>query len=265
MCVIVFKDYNKKIPSLKLLKECWNKNSDGAGIFVAKKDDTIGKVYKGIMSFEEFSDIINTIDIEESDLVVYHFRIATSGGINKEKTHPFLISDLEEELNITGEFHASEVFFHNGVFSTGTNTLSDTQLFVKNILYPYYEKYYDYPNMYNKEAITYFIEKNAGVSRTLYIDLTKNIVTYTGTWYEDENVLVSNDYYKNKIVSVLNTTSNKKHLSLYKETIDSTGNPAIFCEYCGDELEFISDTPIGFCENCRILKNVITKKILYKE
>lgn len=127
------------MPSKKTLLNCYNNNPDGCGFMYNDNDKVVIK--KGFFNFEDFYKTLNKVDDLKSKDVVMHFRIATSGGINKEKCHPFVLSDRDDLLNSTSLLSKYGVC-HNGVLSKYVykgSSLSDTQNFIKDALYPLYK------------------------------------------------------------------------------------------------------------------------------
>lgn len=127
MCVIIYKEAGKNIPSIELLRRCWNANPHGAGIAVSLK----GKVFftKGLMSFDdlmrELIELDERFNLKEQKLFI-HLRYGTSGGIRPEMTHPFPIEG-EELSSLKG--WAKVVLAHNGVIKgLGNEEKSDTYM-----------------------------------------------------------------------------------------------------------------------------------------
>lgn len=90
------------------ITNCFQNNSDGAGIAYVQD----GKVHieKGFMTLEEFKKYYAQVDVLPH---VVHFRIATSGDVCPEMTHPYII-DSDSKLLVSGKTKYS-VLFHNGV------------------------------------------------------------------------------------------------------------------------------------------------------
>ncbi len=92
MCVIVYKRADQEIDKATL-KQCWTKNSDGAGFMLSTSRKLL--VIKGLMTFKKFYESyrIYTTMYPKSDIVI-HFRIGTHGYTGgPTMTHPFLIGD----------------------------------------------------------------------------------------------------------------------------------------------------------------------------
>ena len=109
MCIIAIAAERRL--TTKEIENCFKANGDGAGIAWATPE---GKVHieKGFMTLDEFKQFyINDIPLPH----VVHFRIATSGEVNREMTHPYLMTP-ESELVISGDLDTA-VLFHNSVIS----------------------------------------------------------------------------------------------------------------------------------------------------
>lgn len=142
MCVIVYKPKNSKI-RLNTLKACWDANPHGAGIMWA--DD--GKVFgiKGLMKFKDLetilrkSEMVTDDDRVNGDLgLVFHFRLATHGGISPENCHPFPISDDMADLKAL-HWEDDLGVAHNGVIDIDgiEDGDSDTQTYIESYLAEY--------------------------------------------------------------------------------------------------------------------------------
>ncbi len=140
MCVIVISKTGKKLPE-EILKKCWDKNDDGAGIAVIN-DDKSTFVSKGYKTYEDFLKGYNSIP---SNRHVIHFRLVSKGDDNNAMTHPFVLeANLYKAYNVKNsynlcfagdkqnneliEFNTNEyALFHNGTVSAfGDEDNSDT-------------------------------------------------------------------------------------------------------------------------------------------
>jgi len=117
MCIIAIAA-ERRLTSEEL-DTCFKNNSDGAGIAWATPN---GKVHmeKGFMTIEELKSFYqNDIPLPH----VIHFRIATSGDVMPEMTHPYLMTE-SSELSISGSLDVP-VLFHNGVIFDWKNLLAN--------------------------------------------------------------------------------------------------------------------------------------------
>ena len=212
MCVIVYKPKNQKLPDKTILKNCWENNDDGAGYMFTKNNQVYFK--KGFISFKKFYKSLihdyKSNNLESKNLVL-HFRIGTSGGINKEKTHPFIISDNEDRLNQLSGYCKSAVV-HNGIFSDyvyDNKELSDTQNFIKLFLYPLL-KLADFN--FKNETVKKLIDKQISGSKLLILDNKDNAYLY-GDFIESNGIYYSNTTYN---YSYKNYYSNYSYTSNYQ-------------------------------------------------
>jgi hypothetical protein len=113
------------------LRNCWDSNSDGAGIGILRPSETLPVLVKGFMHWKQLENYLKK-NIEVNDLVMVHFRYGTSGERSGSTTHPFPISsniwDLRE---LSGKF--DYLISHNGIVGQGRGKFSDTQLFLWNL------------------------------------------------------------------------------------------------------------------------------------
>jgi len=116
MCIAVYCPKGKRITQ-ETFFECWNSNDDGGGFMYVKN---------GLQIVKEVDDPAklwmqykNALKIAASPFVL-HFRIATSGKVNKENCHPFKVND-------------GLAVVHNGMIDIKikAKSLSDTVHFTK--------------------------------------------------------------------------------------------------------------------------------------
>lgn len=213
MCIILYKPKGEKLPKKETLKNCFINNSDGAGFMFTKNN----KVYfeKGFTTFDSFYKRLikeyNKNKLDKKSLVL-HFRIGTSGGINKEKTHPFIISNEVNKLNqLKGSCESALV--HNGILNDYVYSmdqkieLSDTQNFTKDFIYPLLKL----ANWnYNNEEVKQLINKQIGTSKIVILDKNDNVYLY-GDFIKDENIYYSNSTYRQNYYSYYNNCYNYKN------------------------------------------------------
>lgn len=90
MCIAIVKPQNKTI-SDEYLENCFENNSDGAGIAYANN----GKLYivKGIFDKQKFIQVVRKAEkFAEGDMLI-HCRIGTSGLKNKNNCHPHIVNN----------------------------------------------------------------------------------------------------------------------------------------------------------------------------
>ena len=131
MCVAIFKPAGAETPSLDILKDCWKKNPDGAGLAISERQSVFFR--KGFMKFSELEDFYysNNLIGRVGQAMVFHFRIGTHGVKDAGNTHPFCISGDPVLLRtLTGR--VASVVAHNGVFRCDPKhpKISDTGQFI---------------------------------------------------------------------------------------------------------------------------------------
>lgn len=123
MCVIIYKPAGETV-SEKSLRECWKANPDGGGYMFATGGEV--RIVKGLMAYETFlfRYVADSGRYPGSDFVL-HFRIATSGGVDKANCHPFTCG------------HGAGLT-HNGILDTvevpRDSKESDTAIFCRDIV-----------------------------------------------------------------------------------------------------------------------------------
>ena len=194
MCIIVAKRKGIELPTKEILKNCFNYNSEGAGIMFNDGNQVF--IEKGFMDFNSFYSRLEALDKEfnlvNSDLAL-HFRISTSGNVDQGNCHPYPISTETSQLRNLS-LVTDIGMAHNGVIRKHIpetrSILNDTQTFIKNFVYNMYSS--------NKEFLTVganikALEEEAG-SKLCFI--TKDNMYIIGKFIEETNgILYSNDTY----------------------------------------------------------------------
>lgn len=89
MCVILFKPKEHHL-SDELIKECWERNSDGCGFMYSKQRQL--KVFKSADKLEPVLKKYREVVDEQKKNVIWHFRRATVGKVSDENTQPFIVN-----------------------------------------------------------------------------------------------------------------------------------------------------------------------------
>lgn len=181
MCIIVYKPKGKKV-DLNTLKTCYNHNSDGCGFMYPTKKGV--KVEKGFMNYNDFVSAVEKVDNNKP--IVYHFRIATHGGVCEEMTQPFNVSERLIDI-VTGGV-SDFGLAHNGIIKLTKDArgISDTALFVKE-----YASYLLNGDERAYKAISALTDNN----RIAIMEKNGN-VHLLGEWQKDKGIYYSNDSYK---------------------------------------------------------------------
>ncbi|CAK7067011.1 MAG: hypothetical protein DELT_01686 [Desulfovibrio sp.] len=183
MCIIAVKPYGKAPLPLATITACWNNNPDGAGFVIRRPEHDTVLIQKGFMTLDELTAALEASAIQDSDTVIYHFRIATSGGITPANCHPFPVSASVDDLK-TLTIACKTAFVHNGILGKGRDDLSDTQLYVLNTLSRYGSIKRSLPR----------IRKDTAGSRTAILNADGQL-WLTGRWIEKDGYHYSNETY----------------------------------------------------------------------
>lgn len=209
MCIIAYKPIKEKIPTRDRLKTCFNNNDDGAGYMFAFNNCVM--IRKGFKTFDDFykqlKDDAKRYDLKNKALVL-HFRIATSGGLDANKTHPFVLTNKSKLINkYNGDvIKCAAGVVHNGVLNNYVyGGHSDTQNFIKDFLYDvYYSNLKD--NIKNK-----IIKSELNANKLIILDASGNVKKY-GDFIYDDGVYYSNSSYKERYYY-----TSKNYTSIYDD------------------------------------------------
>jgi hypothetical protein len=183
-CIACFKP-REVILTKKIMKTCFINNPHGAGIAYASDNNKEVIVEKGFFHFRKFWHRLQELQINRTMLI--HFRVATSGVIDKINCHPWRIDDK----------HA---LIHNGVvqhkIGLDSKDFSDTGLFVEHVLKPTFQKN---NKVWKSYSYKWILEKAMGKNnKFVIIDNKENVVIFNedeGEWHN--GIWFSNDTYKN--------------------------------------------------------------------
>ena len=195
MCIIVAKRKGIELPTKEILKNCFNYNSDGAGIMF--NDGKQVFIEKGFMDFNSFYSRLEALDKEfnlvNSDLAL-HFRISTSGNVDQGNCHPYPISTETSQLRNLS-LVTDIGMAHNGVIRKHIpetrSILNDTQTFIKNFVYGMYKTNNQFLAL---ESNIKALGDEAG-SKLCFID-KDNMYTIGQFIEEKDGVLYSNSSYE---------------------------------------------------------------------
>jgi len=191
MCIIAAKASGVKLPTHEAFINMWYNNPDGAGLMYTK--DGKVQIEKGFMEYEDFSTRLDELKQEidtTATPMVFHFRIATHGGVNAGCTHPFPVTD---NVTVLQKPKAKTMLgvAHNGIIDiTPRKGLSDTMEYVAAQLFPLYKalpKFYD-----NKWALT--LVKNA-IDSKMALLTSDGDIHLIGKFEDDEGIKYSNHSY----------------------------------------------------------------------
>lgn len=191
MCVICVSEQGVKQPTKTTMQTMWSNNPHGAG-YMYYRD---GKVYtrKGFMKFNDFWTAIQSERFTPNDIVVYHFRISTQGGVNPQMTQPFFFTkDIVKTKELAAETKLG--IAHNGIIpmtSYSDKEYSDTAHFVAEYLPLILRNTKDLQNPHTLELLGEVLH-----SKMVFLDC-KGRVTRVGNFIrEDDGLIYSNSSYK---------------------------------------------------------------------
>jgi len=193
MCIILYKhaDVDCKIKEKEqLLRNCWENNSDGAGF--AWYDNKWWQYRKGYMNLDDLLQALWEKQ-EQLDRTTWfiHFRIATAGLVDAGNTHPQPICDNLETMRTNLKGKTQQLAFHNGVMGKSDDDYSDTQHFIKEMIYPLYQYFI------KDEKLRPVVENICIPSR--WVLTNKDSIWMFGQWHkvkDHEGLLASNTSYK---------------------------------------------------------------------
>jgi predicted glutamine amidotransferase len=199
MCIAVFKPQDVKIKKA-VLKHCFEQNPDGCGFAIPCLTGKTMKIRKGFFTFRSFWEQYREHESRGTPMLI-HFRIATSGKIDQDNCHPWRISDK----------HA---LIHNGVLEHKLglchDDVSDTGLFVANILKPIFEQSTE---LWLNPAFKWTVEESIGNNKLVLLDNAGNHVIYNeskGEWHEGawfSNATYKEERKKRTTGTIYNTTT----------------------------------------------------------
>ena len=133
MCVAIYKTKKTNLPSLEILKQCWDSNPDGAGFALRTDGEYSIEIHKGYMTWRQFITAYEKYHLADftGDLLL-HFRIATHGGISPGLTHPFSLTKDVKLLKHTN-VKTNYALIHNGILPIESDEGSDTMEFCRRL------------------------------------------------------------------------------------------------------------------------------------
>lgn len=196
MCVIIHKPQNETL-SQNVLRQCFNRNKDGAGLVVNGEHCEKG--------FFKFNSLWKQVQKYQDEDLIIHCRYATSGPVNKRFCHPFKIN--------------SGFLFHNGVIKgLGTKQKSDT---------------YKLALMLNefKEEQEDILERLSEKTKSRFVLVSKTSMQKFGQWYDQDGLSFSNLRWMKPKKSTYLWNS-----QLCWQCGQSVFNYKVFCTNCGAEV-----------------------------
>jgi len=222
MCIIVLN--TKEHLTKELLQECWESNNDGAGLMYAI--DGKLNTFKERKNFSTYYDYYSTLRKEfKKTKIALHFRIGTSGKIDTNNIHPFMVN---EKLS----------FMHNGIIDIPLqkkSKISDTIAFNQKILKQLPMNFLN--NHAMKELISRYIER----SKLLFMNNQGKywiLNEHLGHWDKKGNWFSNYSYCESTFIS-------NKDIQWTHDIFDYE-----LCQYCGIELLEDKEVANETCFGC---------------
>lgn len=193
MCIIVAKDKGVNLPKKKTLRHCFDDNPDGAGLMFVRPDGKTVTVDKGYMTWKDFWTALRSYKFTKDDVVVLHFRRATAGTVDAGNCHPFPVVRSVKKLRET-RIKTKMAMAHNGVCGRGEGKLSDTMVFVRDVLSdPTVKNNLDSPAI--KALIHRYINVTDYGSRVVVLSADGKL-RYFSKWIKDNGLRYSNPNFR---------------------------------------------------------------------
>ncbi|MCI1244479.1 MAG: hypothetical protein LKG11_00765 [Bacilli bacterium] len=194
MCIIVYKPAGVKMPSGKVLSDCYSHNHDGAGYMLPKGG--MVSIRKGFMKYADFKAAIDS----EGDLtevpVVMHFRITTQGGVQRGLCHPFPVCGSYKHMLGT-EQACNVAVAHNGIIthcsSFKVKDHNDTMEWIKRFADPViandpnWSKSSKKVRILKDPAVSGGYNKFAIMSRNGHVVIIGDFVKDGGCWFSNSS------------------------------------------------------------------------------
>ena len=196
MCIISVKNKGVNMPTNKTIRIMFETNSHGAGYMLQRKSKGSIIIEKGFDNVDKFIKAVGKLKVNKEDTFAMHFRIATSGGVNKEMCHPFVVNTDPTIANAVSMVVKDDpCFMHNGIIRDLNgihDDYSDTSLFAMQ----YLAENAIIGNVYESTAIQEMIAKFIDESRLSILHPEKGMILI-GEWEKDEDGnFYSNSGYK---------------------------------------------------------------------
>jgi len=216
MCIIAVCN-DRKLTDAELLN-CWENNSDGAGMAWFDKKEHVIK--KGFMNYDLFKAEYASIDILPH---IVHFRIATAGGVIPELTHPFICT---KKSPLSLEWRGKEpVLFHNGIVF---NWLSLAEMLDIQLPNPYWSDTRVLSSIISQWGMD-FLEEEGGK----YAVLFEKEIQIFGKFIEESGIKFSNPGYEN-VWFTYNDYSYKGTKSYSSTYVNGKSGRINVCNSCPD-------------------------------
>ena len=230
MCVICYKPAGALMPAKKTFKAMYRHNPDGAGFMYL--DGGKVQIVKGLMSYSAFQNALAQVRDKVDSPFVFHFRIATHGGISPEMTQPFPLTSSGRQLRAT-RTTADTGIAHNGIIMlcNDARKMSDTAQFISQYMTRICTGRAPFDDI-NLDIIESCID-----SKMCILEASGAVHILGHGWLEDGGLLYSNSSYLD-----YKTTKKAAH--------KAAKNDYYYAPYSWDMLGDSSDYCDGYCNTC---------------
>lgn len=204
MCVICIKPKDRPLPEKEHLINCDKANSDGIGLCYWNKDSNVIRIKKDFKDSEQLYKYLKR-KVKNEDSLIIHFRKATSGLVDEGNRHPFPVTK-DEKIIRKPVLNTDMAIAHNGVFVSyeEDKTFSDTQQFIMHILGNKAIK-----ENIREEYVRALINKFIGFNKISIMLDDGDIIMFGDYIVIDNDIIYSNDSFKEKTIYYYNSTANK--------------------------------------------------------
>lgn len=206
----------------EFIKNGFNCNKDGSGFMYKRNGDNKITIDKGYFNLTKLIDSIDSLKLTEDDELVIHHRIGTSGLVSAENTHPFLISDVESEINVADITINKPALVHNGMifgiqeYMRMNTNFCDTYAFARYFMS---NKYVMGLFLNNRNIFKDFADRLLGTDKLCILFPDRDLEKY-GYFIEKNGYFHSNDGY-------CNYTKNVGGINYYNNDDDLNYTPII--------------------------------------
>ncbi len=232
MCIIAYKPAGAAMPSKKQFKSMFRHNPDGAGFMYIEAGRV--QIVKGLMTYSAFQNELAKVKSRTESPFVFHFRIATHGGINQSMTQPFPLTDKKSRLRSLRQ-SADVGVAHNGIIMlcNDARKMSDTAQFIAQYMTRICTGARPFDDI-NLDIIESCID-----SRMCILEASGAVHILGRGWIEDGGLMFSNSSYLDYRTTKKNSQKAAKNSFYYSPySWDMFGDSSDYCD--------------GYCSTCKL-------------
>lgn len=177
MCILIAKPKSVRKPTMTELETSAANNPDGCGVAWVQNKKL--HIYHSSKIDGTFRNILESIP--DNAPAIYHFRIATHGGVNLRNCHPFVSDDNKI------------AFAHNGVLSIQNDKerdWTDSETAFKYLFLPILQVY-----KIDSQQFTAAVNTIIGSSKFAFLQSDGTLTTF-GNFINEDGLMFSNTSYK---------------------------------------------------------------------